>query len=63
MLEEIEREFEGILLSIEPNMVNNILTMGLLAAATRDLKQQNEFTDDDQCKYLLFPVCCRLFLS
>ncbi|XP_033146862.1 TSK-associating protein 1 isoform X3 [Brassica rapa] len=48
MLEEIEREFEGILLSIEPNMVNNILTMGLLAAATRDLKQQNEFTDDDQ---------------
>ncbi|XP_048636925.1 TSK-associating protein 1 isoform X1 [Brassica napus] len=48
MLEEIEREFEGILLSIEPNMVNNILTMCLLAAATRDLKQQNEFTDDDQ---------------
>lgn len=57
MLDEIEREFEGIIISIEIklNMKNVMLRMCLLAAATRDLKQLNDFTegaDDEQCKYL-----------
>ncbi|XP_048616428.1 TSK-associating protein 1 isoform X3 [Brassica napus] len=53
MLDEIEREFEGIIISIEIklNMKNVMLRMCLLAAATRDLKQLNDFTegaDDEQ---------------
>ncbi|KAL0696652.1 hypothetical protein Bca4012_063832 [Brassica carinata] len=47
MLDEIEREFEGIFTSIaiEPNMKNAMLRMCLLAAASRDLKQLNGFTE------------------
>lgn len=56
MLDEIEREFEGIFISIaiEPNMKNVMLRMCLLAAATSDLKKLNGFTegdaDDELCK-------------
>lgn len=70
MLDEIEREFEGIIISIEIklNMKNVMLRMCLLAAATRDLKQLNDFTEDDeQCKYLCFLFSllryCETYLS
>lgn len=57
MLEEIERDFEGNLM-----IKCKCVYLCLLAAATRDLKQLNEFTDDNQCN-ILRNLCFFMSLS